>query len=288
MTDVLKKRSYFDDSIASELRVGNDFVLLDAKSFWPKDNTPYIADATTAIILIRGEADILVNMTRYQVKAPAMVILMEGMVVQHNALSENAKLNVMGLSNEFTDRILSDANVSIQLRAIVRTDPVFPIAGKRGILMRFHFLLQDILSMTDNKYRLEAVKYMTLTLFCGFALGRDEYPSKEHSHKEEIVENYMKLVRNHYQEERGVAFYADKMCLSAKYLSQVVKDITGKPALDWIDEHVITESKALLKSTNLSVEQISIRMNFLSTALFGKFFKRVCGLSPREYRNAVK
>lgn len=154
--------------------------------------------------------------------------------------------------------------------------------------MRFHFLLQDILSMTDNKYRLEAVKYMTLTLFCGFALGRDEYPSKEHSHKEEIVENYMKLVRNHYQEERGVAFYADKMCLSAKYLSQVVKDITGKPALDWIDEHVITESKALLKSTNLSVEQISIRMNFLSTALFGKFFKRVCGLSPREYRNAVK
>ncbi|MBS7245731.1 MAG: helix-turn-helix domain-containing protein [Bacteroidales bacterium] len=286
MSGLLKKRSCFDS--ASTERIGNDVILLSEGEFWTGDTSPYIADNTTAIFLLRGSLEMMINMHPCKASAPAMVILMEGMVVQQQSRSHDSRFNVIAISNEFSDRILSDANVSLQLRAVVRENPVFSIAGERETLLRFHSLLRRILAMDSNPYRLEAVKYLTLTLFCGFALGRDSKSDKELSHKEAIVESFLKLVRENYRTERSVSWYADKLCISPKYLSQVVKDTTGRPALDWIDEYAITESKALLNSTGLSIEQISVKMNFLSTALFGKYFKRITGMSPRQYRNAVK
>ena len=94
----------------------------------------------------------------------------------------------------------------------------------------------------------------------------------------------MQLVRDNYREYRNVAWYADKLCVTPKYISQVVKDTTGRTALDWIDEFTIIESKALLRSTELSIDQIAVKLNFGSSSLFSKYFKRVTGLSPRGYR----
>jgi AraC-like DNA-binding protein len=67
-------------------------------------------------------------------------------------------------------------------------------------------------------------------------------------------------------------------------LSKVIKATGGKPANDWIDDHVVLEAKALLKSTNMTIEQISDALHFPSQSFFGKYFKRVTGLSPREYK----
>jgi len=92
------------------------------------------------------------------------------------------------------------------------------------------------------------------------------------------------LVENHYKEHRGLEFYADKLFITPKHLSKVVKTTSGKPANEWIDEYVVLEAKALLKSTNMTVEQISNELNFPSQSFFGKYFKRVTGMSPREYK----
>jgi len=79
-------------------------------------------------------------------------------------------------------------------------------------------------------------------------------------------------------------FYANKLCVTSKHLSKVVKATGGKPASDWFDEHVALEAKAFLKSTNMTVEQISEELNFPSQSFFGKYFKRVTGFSPSEYK----
>jgi YesN/AraC family two-component response regulator len=91
-------------------------------------------------------------------------------------------------------------------------------------------------------------------------------------------------VQTHYREQRGLDFYADKLCITPKHLSKVIKAISDKPANDWIDEHVVLEAKALLKSTNMTIEQISDELNFPSQSFFGKYFKRVTGMSPKEYK----
>ena len=92
------------------------------------------------------------------------------------------------------------------------------------------------------------------------------------------------MLQANFKREREVHFYADKLCITAKHLSQVVKDVTGNTALNIIEEYVITESKALLLSTNMSIQQISDDLNFPSQSVFGKYFKRITGVSAREYR----
>ena len=72
--------------------------------------------------------------------------------------------------------------------------------------------------------------------------------------------------------------------MSAGYLSTVIKNVSGKTAAEWIDDYVILEAKSLLKSTNLTIQQISDGLNFPSQSFFGKYFKRQTGISPKEYK----
>lgn len=69
----------------------------------------------------------------------------------------------------------------------------------------------------------------------------------------------------------------------SKYLSQVIKSVTGRLAGEWISEYVILEAKALLKSNKYTVQQVCDMLNFANQSFFGKYFKRKTGMSPRAY-----
>ena len=99
-----------------------------------------------------------------------------------------------------------------------------------------------------------------------------------------LTKEFLTLVKANFREERQLKFYADKMCITPRYLSRVVKECTQFSAADWIERCVVLEARALLKSTNMTVQQISDELNFPSQTFFGKYFKRRVGLSPKEYR----
>lgn len=94
-------------------------------------------------------------------------------------------------------------------------------------------------------------------------------------------------VENNYKTERSVGFYADKLCVSPKHLSAVVKEVSGRTSGEWIDSYVINEIKRLLVSTDLSIQEISCKLNFVNQSFFGKYFKSHVGVSPREFRNRI-
>jgi AraC-like DNA-binding protein len=105
------------------------------------------------------------------------------------------------------------------------------------------------------------------------------------SRQESILEQFLECVQKNYKEQRSLGFYADKLCLTTKHLSDVIKKTSGQSANDWINEHVLLESKALLKSTTMTVQQISYELNFPSQSFFSKYFKQYVGISPKGYRN---
>ena len=288
MADTIRKIDYFHNGSDAKARVGDDFILLRNETYWDGSDEPYLSDATNAIFFYTGTADISINMTDYHIVAPSMVILMEGMIVRQKSRSEDSLFDVIVISKSLTDTILSEGQISVQLHRKVFHDPVFTITGHRRVLRAFHFLLENIMSNEDNPYRLPACKNITLTLFYGFALSRQDVDEvKAVTRKDELTQTFVSLVRENYHEQRSVAFYADRMCVTPKYLSQVVKDSTGHPALDVIDEFTIVECKALLKSTDLTIDQISAKMGFQSASLFGKYFRRITGQSPRDYRKGL-
>ena len=99
-----------------------------------------------------------------------------------------------------------------------------------------------------------------------------------------MFESFLKTVATHYKQQRSVTFYADKLYLTPKYLSCVIKEISGKSAGEWIDEQVILAAKALLKSSNMTIQEISVELNFANQSFFGKYFKQHTGISPKAYR----
>ena len=101
-----------------------------------------------------------------------------------------------------------------------------------------------------------------------------------------IFDRFIRLVAEHYHEERNVGFYADKLCLTPKYLSKLIKIATGRSAPEWIDSYVILEAKNLLKYSNVTIKEIVYRLHFPNQSVFYKFFKARTGMTPTEYRNS--
>ena len=97
-------------------------------------------------------------------------------------------------------------------------------------------------------------------------------------------QQFLKLMFKHSREEHSVSFYAGKMCITPQYLSAVLKELTGKTTNNWIDHSLILDAKILLKTPNMTVQQVSDMLNFSNQSTFGKFFKKHTGQSPAEFR----
>ena len=104
------------------------------------------------------------------------------------------------------------------------------------------------------------------------------------SHKHDIFIRLVQLIEQYYTKERGVDFYADKLCLSPKYLSALSKSICGYTVQELVFKSIIRKSISLLKNTQKNVQEISDFFNFPNASYFGTFFKKQIGMSPQQYR----
>lgn len=100
-----------------------------------------------------------------------------------------------------------------------------------------------------------------------------------------VFVKFMDLLAEHYVKEHKVNFYAEKLCLTPKYMSKLIHDATGCGANAWIDQYIIAKAKLLLISRkDLSVQAISQMLGFQEQASFTRFFRNIENLSPREFR----
>lgn len=99
-----------------------------------------------------------------------------------------------------------------------------------------------------------------------------------------ILSRFKSLLAHHFIEERQVSFYADKLYLTPKYFSTLIREISGKTASEWINDMLILEAKVRLQNKDQSVAQIAFDLNFSDPSHFGKFFKKHVGKSPSSYR----
>lgn len=108
--------------------------------------------------------------------------------------------------------------------------------------------------------------------------------SMQYTRKEDLVIRFTELVTAHCVRERSVQYYADQLHITAKHLTETVKEISGQNAGELIDDIVIMEAKLLLENPLYSIGQVANLMNFSDQSFFGKYFKRHTGISPKKYR----
>lgn len=103
----------------------------------------------------------------------------------------------------------------------------------------------------------------------------------------EIFEKFILLVKQHCARHRSVEFYAEQLCITPQYLSRISREVSGKNASDWINEFVILEIKTLLKYTNLTINEVSLELNFPDQSSLGKYFRKHVGMSPRQFSKTM-
>ena len=101
---------------------------------------------------------------------------------------------------------------------------------------------------------------------------------------EEIFIGFIRLLPHHFAQHHDIPFYAGQLHLSPVYLSRVVRQVTGRTVVDYINQMLLMEASFLLQTSQLSITQIADRLHFADTPSFSKFFSRLSGMSPKEYR----
>jgi len=266
--------------------IGEDFVLFQNSVISSALNYPFKIDVVVAIICTKGYMKGSVNMKQYEAKSPCLFIVLPNQILQYEELSEDFQGNFIIMSRSFANNLLINLQDRAPLHLSVTDNPWTPLNSEDlKVILYYYKMLQSTVRMTSNPYRVEIVKHLTQALFYGLSYQFHKIPDSENKSKhQELVDAFLNLVQANYKKYREVAFYADKLCFTQKYLSKVIKDSSGTSAAGWINNFVVLEAKALLKSTNMTVQQISDELNFPSQSFFGKYFKRNVGESPKEYR----
>lgn len=104
----------------------------------------------------------------------------------------------------------------------------------------------------------------------------------------DIYNDFMSLIAQHYRKAHDVAFYADRLAITMRYLSQITDRAVGKAPKQIIADYLMNEAESLLENSRLSISEISFKLGFSSPAMFSKFFSNHEGCPPAEYRNRMR
>lgn len=265
--------------------IDNDLILLEKPIIKSTFSYPFKVDFATTFICLSGRMEGYINLKPIISSALSMTVILPGQILQYKYMSDDFTGLFTAMSNEFISKLNMQAN--IPFFTSIRENPVIPLTeDDLKPMITNYSLLKDTIKREDNPYRIETVIHLIKAFFYGAGHQFQKMSEQENKSKHEVlIDKFLKLVEKHYKKERGIIFYADKLSITPKYLSSLVKENTGKFANEWIDSYVILEAEALLKSTNMTIQQISDNLNFSTQSVFGKYFKRLTGKSPKEYKN---
>lgn len=251
---------------------------------------PLKIDKVIQIVILSGRMSCLVDLKAYSLQAPAMAILLPGQVLESLEYDEEFKTLTMIMSKEFTDSF--NLPVSLQERLFIQTNHFHPISQEvLEVYVSCFNQIKNVIKQKDNPYRREIIKCLFSAHYYGLGYyihssNSENKQTVRMTYQQELCERFITLVSENYKEKREIGYYADKLCVSNKYLSSLLKQETGLTALQWIEKYVVLYAKSCLSSTSMTVQQISDELFFPSQSVFGKYFKRVEGISPKQYRQS--
>lgn len=253
--------------------------------------SPVQLGMTLIVICVDGSMDLKINLCEYQLTSRSVATILRGSFLQLLHVSDNFRGVVIAIASDFMD-YSEDVKMNMAMMRKTMDMPFFQM-GEDGLkeTMQLYMMMKSKLMNPDFRYKPQVARmYLELFKYNGFQSfsansGYSEKP-RYASRRDEIFDQFINEVQNNYKQQRQVLFYADRLCISPKYLSSIVHEVSGKYATDWIDEYVMLEVKALLKNRNFTIKEICQRMNFSTQSLFAKYFKQHSGMTPREYRNS--
>lgn len=201
------------------------------------------------------------------------------------------RFRIVAISMEFIHEVEKDIARLYTSSVAVHEDPFLTFSGPDIMTVNKFYELTESLVNADSlgcKEALHSLVASVIFFFQPFWMAKREARKGEvpnHSAKaREKVDEFIRLVTEHHMTEHYLAFYAEKLGITPKYLSKLVRDVTGRSAPDWIDSFLVLEAKNMLKYSDMAIKEIVYEMRFPDQSSFYKFFKLHTGMIPSEYR----
>lgn len=248
--------------------------------------------ATSFIVLCKnGEIDITYNQKHYVLKKNSLIVGIPDIVVQINSQSL-IDANAMFFKKEFLDALnVNVDNSLIRIMLYILNNPILELSPCELSDLQHTFTdlekfakanEEDTFTKEIIASGIRAFVYKVCRIISS-RIERSEY-ARVNYRKYEYFKRFFALLATEYKQHRNVNWYAEQLNLSTKYFTSLIRQVSGRTTVDWINDRVIFEAKNLLLYSEMSISEIAYHLNFPSTSFFSKYFKNIVGTNPSEFR----
>ena len=252
---------------------------------------PIRIDAIAFVICTKGSLECSCNFKDYKIEEGSLLLLQPQSLIDARTDSIEHEGYTIILDQEY----LKECNFSVgrftSLMLQLSDQPHVKLTPEELSRLINAIKLLDALigEQIDSPFREDVIRAMvetTMYLICeNFSTHLKNESNNRISRQESYFRQFMQELSLHYTERKGVTFYAEKLCISPRYLTTIVRRISGMTVTDWMDRYLIKEAKYLLKYSEMSIQEIAYQLSFSDQSFFGKYFRLHVGMSPTAYRN---
>ena len=257
------------------------------KNEWLPQGKTMKVDVDTIIFCRKGTANIEIDLIPYELVANTQLIIIAGSIVHNISNSDDFKISYITFKHEVYDEATAQLEPSFTF--FLKEYPCVQLGEKR--INKMNYLveaMEDFYNEKNNCFRVKIFKNNIQSFLLDVydktrTLFKIE-KSEEVGRREELFIKFIHLIHKYCPQQREVGFYAEKLCITSRYLSSITQNVADKSAKYIIDKHAIQRIKIMLKYSNMSIQDISYELNFPNQSFFSRYFKKHTGMSPLEYR----
>ena len=278
--------------------ISDDFCLIDVRfdGRMHKLEHPCRFDGIMMLYCVKGNVKLSINLNEYEIADNSLIVCLPGNLLKVTEIPEDTDglhYVMIAMSQNFASGLRIDFKKVLSEGVALLKDPGITWPENVKELTAHYLSLMAELSGAELEMRDDALRSLMSSMLCVVAgVWREKVEQLKDASLQSttrsrmIFEQFIRLVSQYHTQHRNVGFYADKLCLTPKYLSKLIKNASGRSAPEWIDSYVILEAKNLLKYSDIAIKEIVYRLNFPNQSVFYKFFKARTGMTPSGYRNS--
>ncbi|MDO4164995.1 MAG: helix-turn-helix domain-containing protein [Bacteroides sp.] len=245
---------------------------------------------------VEGRMQLDINNKTYTLTADEAVVCLPTTIISSIMVSPEYKMRLIGFSTSFLQRILKVEKDTERVMAFLYNNPVQRMEDRPDYIHCYTDLLMAKVNEPPQRYKKEILQHLFSAIFsemmCGVFQKMDGNQEAQPNaatapgikRADIVFHEFIKELSTDNGMHRSVSYYADRLCYSPKYLSSVIRQVSGRTALDWINEAAVEQIKHRLKFSNKSIKEVAEDMNFSNQSFFGKYVKAHLGVSPARYR----
>lgn len=257
---------------------------------------PHRLDVYILILSRQGQLEFICDEEHYIMEPYQIFLCKPGSVLQFIRSDKEVSFDVIVCDHHFLELVNPSVQKLFPYSAQLGPVRCVPIPQREG--KNLGSLLQVVFSTIEHgstsffyhesvRSLILSIVYMLTDCMATYAgIQADAARDINVGRKEDYYKRFTSLVCEHFRQERSVSFYADLLHISPKYLSTLVRQVSGRSATEVIDDCVMVEARNLLRNTDLSIQEIALQLNFSSQSFFGRYFRQHASMSPGQYRNS--